>query len=731
MSSKKVPCEECRNQKRKCNNQQPCERCFKFGLDCEYVVLLSPMDEEFIQIAMQKELQNQVKTLETEIKGMEMEIRHLKDPGATPSPTLSTPSLTDDSDGSVIHDFSVSSPPYPSLSKKPNQQLIAISKDGTCAILKSDKERRKESTNAKPWTLCVKKGNFCIDTNIKNHSDMLDNLYHMLQSFKYGLNIPPEFNDFVVRDALVKELNVLIRKKYGKVHCKNVAKSVRIFVTPNIPNIGTVTVARSLENIQVTTDRLIHAYLSCQHYQQLAIHVPTFANLFLGTRDSAAAMGLCATICTLRCKHVAGCLPSASLVEYGKFYFERARDTISDSFDQFNLETFTTYVFMAIYKLTVSEPNEGKLYIDMAERISTVLKPRYTSPSKKKGEAVHFSRLLNHLHRVLTYEEISRAFPQAEDTSLPYCMLTHSQEGKWEIAEDDTEQERRFAQMHTYILRLQRTEREASRNVYSSNLFRLIDLIGHQVEMSMKHWYSKVLPADFRLSLPLFDSNVSCEKFNATLERECAESPIPILTTLAIYEEWIIMGQSYLPKGLPQPENEWHMLKTFWKGGKLPSDISSKWKKRIQKLIDLRRRIDFDGTDEEYFETIECLWSSTDSHMNSHIIIAAVHSAFITVRLVRYLRSRSADCFFDMRVLVNAWQLLLVVSKIQTMMPPEIIQIIPRVHKYLAICLSIVHDELKFQPYQGKVSDFVESMEREFKSQTVEEECECVACPNA
>ncbi|KAI9248193.1 hypothetical protein BY458DRAFT_526639 [Sporodiniella umbellata] len=666
---------------------------------------------------------------------MEKEMEDIRNSKRALSPAPSTPSLTDDSEGSVIHDFYVPLPSQPTK-QGPSQQLIAISKDGTCAILRSDKDLKKQKSDAEPWTLSVTRGQFSIDTQIKSYSDMLNNLYQMLQAVQYGMCIPPEFNDFIVRDALVHELNVLIRKKYGKVHCRNVAKSVRIFVTPDMSKVSTMTIAKSPENIKVTTDRLIRAYLQCQHYQQLAIHVPTFVRLFLGNEGSAATMSFCAMICTLRCQHIAACLPSVSLVEYGKFYFERARDRMADDgFDRLDLDSLTAYVFMAIYKFTVSEARAGAIYMDMADRISVVLAPSYRG--REEGEAVHFSRLLNHLRRVLTFEEISRAASQADnatgDTRLPYCVLTHPEEGEWKLSKEDTEQEKQFAQMHTLILCLQRNEREASRNVYSPNLFRLIDLIGHQVEMSMKHWYFKVLPAHFRLSLPLFDSNVSCKVFNLTLERECAQSPIPILTTLAVYEEWIVLGQSFLPKGMPEPENHWDQMKAIWNGGRLPKDspLSPKWKKRIQKLIALRDRIDFDGTDAEYLDTLENLWSAADSHMNRHIVITAVDSALITLRLIKYLRSRTTDCFFNMRVLVNAWQLLLVVSKLQITMPPEIQQRMPRIRKNLTTCLSIVYDELKLQPYQGRISDFVHTMEKELHSQILEEECECVACPNA
>ncbi|KAG0742228.1 hypothetical protein G6F62_006672 [Rhizopus arrhizus] len=737
MTMKKVPCEECRNQKRKCNGLKPCERCYKFDIDCVYSSSHSPVDEEFIQIAVQTELLKQAESLETEIANMEKIMKRMKNQGN------STPSLTNDSDRSMTDEFPSSPSTALSFSSESVQhsKLIAVLDNGTQAILKKGEKK------SQPWILNVKKGDFCIDTHINNYSDLFNNLYCMLQSVEYGSSIPPVLENYIKQDNIVSQLVVLIRKKYGKTQCKNVAKSIRIFTTPKMSNVNTIVTACSPENIQVTTNKLIQAYLRCQHFQQLAIHVPTFVRCFLDTRESAAAMALCATICTLRCNHIAGCLPSDSLVEYGKFYFKRARDALETSFDQFNLESFTAYVFMAVYTLTISEIEKGKLYTDMAERISVVLQPKYAAIFKmkrksatflqEKGEAVHFSRLLNHLRRVQTFEEITRAqLPdmKKDETNLPYCTLTHSEEGKWEIAEDDSIQEKWFAQMHSYILLLQRTEHKASKCAYSSDLYHLVGLIGHQVEMAMRHWYTEILPLEFRLSLPLFDSTISCQEFYSTLERECSHSVIPVLTTLVIYEEWLVMAQSYLPKSIPQPENEWKLLKMYWNGGNIPknANISRKWRKRIQKILDLRARIEFEGTDEEYYAMIGSFLGSHESHIQKHIVITGVHAAFNTVRLIKYLRSRSTDCYFDMRVLINAWQLLLNISKVQIMMPPEITEYIPRIHKYLSTCLAIVHDELRLQPYQGKVGDYVEIMERELKNQMVEEDdCDCVACPDA
>ncbi|EPB84941.1 hypothetical protein HMPREF1544_08300 [Mucor circinelloides 1006PhL] len=778
--SKKVPCEECRDQKRKCNGENPCERCHKFNLCCVYTSTRSPRDEEYIELARRAALVSQVEILNNQIKDMETMMKDMGNSNKiidfVASPVNSIPSLMDDSDKSIssYEDSSVacvaSIPPNVELKEidnlikpKPNKRmkLIASSGNHVHAYISTDTTDQDEAqAKAAPWTLTFKKGNMCINTNVKSHSDLLNNLYQMMGGIELEPQVPASISLAVKRNSIIGILNTLIRKKYGKTHCKNVARSVRIFVTPDLSNVSTMVVAQSPDSIQTTTMKLLRAYLRCQHLQQLAIHVRTFIRLYVdenSLENSPAAMALCAAICTLRCKHIADCLPSISLVEYGKFYFERARDLLSDLFDQFDLETLTSYTFMTIYKLTVSHTDEAMLYADMAERIALVLAPHYDAILKQKsndnddpslllrrGEAVHFSRLRNHLHRAQTFEQISRAgnpslTPTAKDSlllnkqDLPFCTLLHMGEGKWEIAEDDSVQEKWFAEMNGYILRLQRAEHEASRAAQSCDLHHLVGLIGHQVEMATRHWYYKVLPPEFRLSLPLYDSNIPCKEYYTTLERECSHSAIPVLTTLALYEEWIVLSQCYLPKRIPSPGTDWRLLNEVWRGGSTVDTTDQKWVRRVAKLMDLRKAIEFEGTDQEYLFAINSMLSPTETAVDTATITLALHSAFNTIRLVKFLRSRAADCYFDIRILINAWQYLLTISKLQSLMPAEILAFIPRIHKNLTTCMTIVQEELKLQPYQGKVGDYVAEMERDLKSQVIndDDDCDCVACPNA
>ena len=751
---------ECRDQKRKCNGEIPCERCGKFNLSCVYTVTRSPKDEEYLALARKVHLEQQIDYLNDQIKGMEDSIYTMRGSNYISSPPTSVPTLLDD-----LTDFSLSSSSSDDTSSlicygsiddhrpfKRTKVLATAGKDISAFLsipLLTDQEEKEYESKVKPWTLTFQKGNVCIRTHVATHTDLLNNLHHMMGTVELIPTIPARmFNSSGLETSVLGVLGSLVRKKYGKTHCKNVAKSLQIFITPDLSSVDTMVIAKAPDTIRETTTKLIRAYLQCQHLQQLAVHARTFIRLFIEDKytDSPAAMALCAAICTFRCAHVAECLPSISLVEYGKFYFDRARDLLSDLFDQIDLETFTSYTFMAVYKLTISQRKEALVYADMAERLAVVLEPGYLQVLKNddcsleaKGEAVHFKRVLNHLHRVLTYEQVSRLNSENDQLKfklqdLPFCTLIHKGEGKWEMAQDDSVQEKWFVQMHLYILELQRSLHEASRAAQALDLHQLVGHIGHQVEMAMRHWYSRVLPPEFKLSMPLFDSEIGIQDFYTTLDRECAHSAIPVLTTLALYEEFIVLGQSYVPKNLPSPETDWRRINDMWKGGVLCVDQSNKkWQRRIDKLMVLRKQIEFEGTDEDFLKSVNTMLGVQETRVDNTVLKLGIHSAFITVRLIKYLRSRAQDCYFDIKILINAWQILLSVSRLQPVLQPDVACMIPRIHENLKACMEIVKDELKLQPFQGTVGDYVAVMEKDLKTEIFEDDddCDCVACPNA
>lgn len=707
---------------------------------------------ECIELAMQADLLSQVETLNAQIKEMETLMNNLRDK----SPSLSLLSLSDDTDSSTLGDFPI--PYIASLNNfalpealrhghlKPYPLIESKEHDVYAHIAHIIREKRKEDEQRQPtpWTVTLRKGQLSIETKVSTHTDLMNNLYNMLSTAELYNQIPSLLNRFSQKNAWLSHLNVFVRKKYGSVHCRNVARSVRIFVTPS--HINDLTLTKPPDSIQTTTIKLIRAYFRCLHLQHLAIHAKTFIKLFVEDEhvaaSSPATMALCAAICTMRCKHVADCLPSITLVEYGNFYFEQAKELVSDMFDKCNLETLTTYTFMTSYKLAISQYNEAQIYADLAERMATVLATRYesipTNDKAQQGEAVHFSRLRNYLHSIQTYKQVTVAYDPAIDNSIKrldllFCTLLNRTEGKWDVSEDDSIQEKWFAKMHTKIIQLHRLQYDASQTLETFDLTSMILLLCHQVEMAIRHWYYVMIPDEFRLSLPLFDSNISSSEFFTTLERECAHSAIPALTTLAAYEEWLTMGQSYMPKKPPVPGEGWNDLPKFWNGGRTAfCPVSPKWEARIRKLNDFRDAMEYDGTDDEFFQAVCSIVTPGNSRLDEKVILLNLHAAFNTVQLIQFLRSRSTDCYFDMRYLINAWQFLIRVSRLKKKLTLEIQEMIPRVHEHLNLCMLIIQEELQLQPYQGTMSEYAAQMEKDLRDEVDndEESCTCTACPN-
>jgi hypothetical protein len=329
-------------------------RCKKFDLSYVYTSTHSPTDEEVLDVAA---LVQQLDILHNQIENMEETISKVKSNHNITSLSLSgsIPSFfRDNVTVSSIEDAnSVAWVPADnnSLIHRPTKRtkMIGSIGDDIRTFLNTDIEEQNNASKAKPWTLTFQKGNIRVNTHVTTHSDLLDNLYHMIGSVELMASVPSMFKHEAQENNLIGLLNSMIRMKCGKAHCKSVAKSVRIFITPDLSTVNTMVVAQSPDSIQTTTNKLLRAYLRCQHLQQLAINARTIIRFFIDNsnnlEESPAAMALCAAICTFRCKHVAECLPSISLVEYGKFYFDHARDLVSDHFDQYNLDIYKLYIY--------------------------------------------------------------------------------------------------------------------------------------------------------------------------------------------------------------------------------------------------------------------------------------------------------------------------------------------------------------------------------------------------
>ncbi|KAI8991008.1 hypothetical protein BDF20DRAFT_812816, partial [Mycotypha africana] len=121
-----------------------------------------------------------------------------------------------------------------------------------------------------------------------------------------------------------------------------------------------------------------------------------------------------------------------------------------------------------------------------------------------------------------------------------------------EIYPGDSEREKQFAKMRYYLCAVKTTINEAAQYAAASDYPTYIGVLGHQIEMGLRHCYKSVLPADYQLSVPLFEDTMSDVEFFTALENDyinrANNSPIPMLTAVSIYHEYLIMAKSYVPK---------------------------------------------------------------------------------------------------------------------------------------------------------------------------------------
>ncbi|KAI8391044.1 uncharacterized protein BYT42DRAFT_555399 [Radiomyces spectabilis] len=675
--------------------------------------------------------------MEKELASLQV-IKQEKDSGSTayPSPpSIATSSPQDDARSN--------------MSLRKDSDATATSVDGNTPLndtvtLTPNKNSDIQATVTKnqqnlSWTLTVANGQLSIRTDVYTYSDLLTQLQHLFATIQQNSHLSPAFQSYFSINPLSNVLNLLIRRKYGKTQRHTAAISVKFRLPVETETTAVTTVTPTDVSLSATAIRLFNAYLQCQHLKHMAIHAQSFVRLTMDRAVSIgyspAMMALSALVCALPCKHVTDVLPVATVTHYRDLYFNRAWDLVSEQFDDMSLDTFATYVFLANYKLALYHLDDARRYGAMAERLGNILGPTYihSSPEQESlescGERLLFKRLMSHLARLrISMDLLDRDYKHAEPVPhIPFDMCSlahhHSKTPGYESASDESEEEKRWLLMHHYVSKLHKQVHEASCLTQSSDLEGLVGLMTHRCEMALRSWYNQ-LPPLFKLSLPIFDIDIADDVFFATLERECQHAIIPALTTLRLYEEYLVVGQSFLPKNPPTAEYEWKNLTKFWHGENSnernkPRSYNEKWERRIQKLLALRKAIEFQGSDEEYLNMVNRTIRLHETNYSLPMVSLSVHAALNAVRLLQFLRSRNYPCHFEMTSLLNSWHVLLRVSKLRQQLPSSLQSLLPRIQANLFICLNMVLDECRLKLHEKKIRKMINSMEMELKDPSI------------
>lgn len=622
--------------------------------------------------------------------------------------------------------------------KDSRQELFApLDQKRTIAKCKTIESTITKKKDQKPWTLTVQNGNMSIETHITSYAELMSHFEGMAstclyQTFTSKLPFPFLKEPCASKDAIGTALGMIIWRKYGKSRFKSLA-----VYTPTLLHYdsatGVTAIAPDTSMVTITT-RLVYTYINCLHVQKFYIHVPSFIRLFMTERSviqSPVVMALCSIICQQNCKHVSAVIPQDALSDYSSYYFEQARELISDQFDEANLETLFTFTFLAVSKILIKDDKQADRYLCIAERIYNILLPQYKSQDGScSEETVLFARIYSCLHHsrsgILMHEIMEKKYPARSDIPRIAQLMEDLDDVQIQPAKDDSPRERQYIQVRRYINQLRESIRMAMGNISAQEFLTFIGIFGHQVEMVMRHWYRQVLPVDFQLQIPLFEGTWTDIEFFTHLELECGDSPIPIMMTLILYNEYLIMSKSYLPKRPnEEPPNTMELLEKFkkvqehvrcHKGDE--HDKMYHWIKVLQKMAYAKRGgspgDNKTMTDEEILEVIKIL-NLSQIGFNVPFIHTSVVVALDMVRLFQFLLSRDYSCFLDLRWVMNAWQLLMRAAKFKYQQPGDEEVTLDRIRANLILCLNIMRDQLKSSRRDSSGS-FVEMMEQEFKS---------------
>ncbi|CAO3586752.1 unnamed protein product [Absidia cylindrospora] len=598
-----------------------------------------------------------------------------------------TPSLTSDDNSSVdSHD----NPTPPMTDSRNSYQLTTTN----CSSITPS------------WTLEVTKGSLCFKTQVKTHGDLLYHAQNLTQVIQLNDSIPFGVPRDPERLVLMQTMGVRLLYKCNKTRYKNA-----LLILENISGTwkhddyvyndsALTTTTPSLSPTLGTTLALVFAYVECPHFYHWAIGIPTFYRLFIqplmendqsAAPVSSALYAFCAVICTMNCDHVSKVLPGSLLSYYGQFYYEQARLSLADRFDDTSLELVTTYVFMAVYHWNLSQEDKSIRYADMAQRMAYLVLAtdfgetdgqHYLDNSDSKDDTIHFYRIITYLKQTCAYETVPLARPYRQNLDLAPIL---DKLGKRMASFDNTsgnippalsatrllQDEPRFLRYHAHHRELQELI-QTGYHYYdrtSENFVDVVRQVCYHLKHSIEEWYVALEP-DFKIpELPLWKApSITDEDYLTTLEQKCNNNIVPALMTLALYEELIVQGLGALPKN-PRNHDDSKVvtrLSEFWHGG---NDISQataqqwgltnldKWRRRIKKLNEIKDEIHFKGTNAEFVSLIRQAFYSHSTRYEYPILETVFHATLNAVRICQYLQQRrwqGAYCYFDKRVVYSA-----------------------------------------------------------------------------
>ncbi|KAF7723159.1 hypothetical protein EC973_002294 [Apophysomyces ossiformis] len=613
--AKTIPCEGCRERKKKCSSGLPCERCQRLGIECYYAKPTTPPELDYVDIVSSTELQAEVDELEQSLILMEKQIQSIQ-------------SL------------------QPTGSREPKRITFG-------------NNARTESMVG--WQLTVMANGMRIETNILSYVDLLNHIQKLsptLVKQPSSPTLPTVLERRFPWSAMRKGIFQATLRCIGQIAHQE-------FPTLHGPPKTTTTLA------------LLDTYFSCQFYQQLIFHQPTFYKSFVSRADpesSAAVCALCAALLAMRCRHVLSIIPYDQQVRTGEYYFNRARMLVSLAFDEPTLETLCAYLLMAQYKVKLLRTDEAKLYLDIAVRMKHLLTNEYMAPDHDAGEREMFKRIHWGLWDVSTFIDYTnnrRGVPvksmKHERDKAPLIDLNKNiviQDYLPIPLPDESEDVARALLREKYSKQLVICMRPYLCKVrFGEEKFLPLSMLT-STEEALNRNYHSILPASFRLPSDVLEDGLTDEEFQRRLRNYKYCDTSSVILGIKYHQALLSLHEPFLP-AMPErqgarkaglsileiDENEDPVLST-------PEEAVSAYALRAQEIcyrcaVIIIRLMEYQVSNLHMCQIIlPCLMSACDIHMRNACLGLSdpeEMNAFLTAKIVRSSRNYLIRAFNILR----------------------------------------------------------------------------------
>ncbi|KAI7869813.1 uncharacterized protein EV154DRAFT_128038 [Mucor mucedo] len=648
---KTVPCEGCRERKKKCSAGQPCERCKRLGIPCQYLKPVAPPRIECVESVNSQEIQLRVQAMEDIMRAMEKEMFLLKSPLVTKQ-----------------HDF------------QPDNALSDEGSDKSIVMDDSKSITKLNNNIAAKWELQFgKDGGFSINTDIQSYTSLLRHIEALSTESAFCPIIrQPMLASLSVGDGFLHKnmVSTVLRKGNFRITIASIQKT-QLKQIPQFIEPPPVLLQQKGLSLQ-----LVQTYFACRFLHRVIFHQATFYDLFVNNyadpESSPVVCALSAAVLTMRCKHIMNMVPYDQQMELGEYFFNKARQAVSLQFDEATIETMIVYLHMALYKSNLLRPQEAHVYLDMAIRIRQILAedtfkhPPTSSESKSQyaGEYENFKRLhagFQDAVRFIQFVNNQRGVPVKSKNrpprqEKPFQKVFRSicaEEYKPTAMPDEPQQTVRAIMKENYLNYISGVVGPYFRRVRfgQEEMIPLSFLL--KTEQDLHHVYNHKLPLEYRLSHSIFEDGLSDVEFRRRLQDDTRCDAVTVSIATRFHQSLLALHEPFLPvMKRPPVLAELSMLQED-----APPPPPPKKRKRKSKVYNSPGETSLSSTHSISSSSSE----DSDDYDDNEIISAhslraqdICHKGAITViRLLEYQCMTLGSCTIPIASLLCAWDILI------------------------------------------------------------------------